>query len=106
MLLAALALGVLALAGLVTPVVLLGLVFALGAGQAWTSPTWQTLQPSLCLRLSDRRRSPSALSTGTSRARPPSAVAPEHVGEAIRAGGRYVAASPALRVVLLRAAQR
>ena len=47
MLLAALALGVLALAGLVTPVVLLALVFALGAGQAWTSPTWQTLQPEL-----------------------------------------------------------
>jgi Transmembrane secretion effector len=32
------------------------------------------------------------------------ALAPEHVGEAIRAGGRYVAASPVLRVVLLRAA--
>jgi MFS family permease len=47
MLLAALALGALALAGLVTPVVLLALVFALGAGQAWTSPTWQTLQPEL-----------------------------------------------------------
>jgi Transmembrane secretion effector len=28
----------------------------------------------------------------------------EHVGEAIRAGGRYVAASPALRVILIRAA--
>ena len=28
----------------------------------------------------------------------------EHVGEAMRAGGRYVAASPALRVILLRAA--
>ena len=27
----------------------------------------------------------------------------EHVGEAIRAGGRYVAASPALRVILFRA---
>jgi Transmembrane secretion effector len=37
MLLAALAPGALALAGLVTPVVLLALVFALGAGQAWTS---------------------------------------------------------------------
>src|SRR6202451_1399325 len=47
MLLAALALGLLALAGLVTPLVLLALVFALGAGQAWTSPTWQTLQPEL-----------------------------------------------------------
>ena len=28
----------------------------------------------------------------------------EHVGAAMRAGGRYVAASPALRVILLRAA--
>jgi hypothetical protein len=37
------------------------------------------------------------------RARPASAVAREHVGEAMRAGARYVAASPALRVILLRA---
>ncbi len=32
-----------------------------------------------------------------------SAVAPEHVTEAIRAGARYIAGSPALRVILLRA---
>jgi predicted MFS family arabinose efflux permease len=37
------------------------------------------------------------------RARPASAVAPEHVLEAIRAGARYIAGSPALRVILLRA---
>ncbi len=36
-------------------------------------------------------------------ARPASAVAPEHVAGAIRAGARYVAGSPALRVILLRA---
>ena len=36
--------------------------------------------------------------------RAPDALPREHVGEAVRAGGRYVAASPALRVILLRAA--
>jgi len=35
--------------------------------------------------------------------RPANALPPEHLGEAIRAGGRYIAASPALRVILLRA---
>jgi MFS family permease len=145
MLLAAVALGVLALAGLVTPLVLLALVFALGTGQAWTSPTWQTLQPELVPAV----ERPQAIALGSvnmnlSRAVGPAigglliaatsvgsvflinaasflavivvvlrwrgggrregALAPEHVGEAIRAGGRYVAASPALRVVLLRAA--
>ncbi len=34
--------------------------------------------------------------------RPPSALPREHVREAVRAGGRYVRASPVLRVVLLR----
>src|ERR1700734_1442869 len=47
MLVAAAALGALAIAGLVTPWVLLALVFAVGTGQALTSPTWQTLQPEL-----------------------------------------------------------
>jgi MFS family permease len=47
MLLAAAVLAVLALAGLLTPWVLLALIFAVGAGQALTSPTWQTLQPEL-----------------------------------------------------------
>jgi MFS family permease len=47
MLLAAVALAVLAFAGLVTPFVLLALIFAVGAGQTLTSPTWQTLQPEL-----------------------------------------------------------
>lgn len=37
-------------------------------------------------------------------ARPHDALPREHVGAAMRAGARYVAASPALRVVLLRAA--
>jgi MFS family permease len=36
-------------------------------------------------------------------ARPASAISREHVGHAIRAGARYVAGSPALRVILLRA---
>jgi len=144
MLLAALALGALTLAGLVTPVVLLALIFALGAGQAWVSPTWQTLQPELvppaertqAIALGSvnqnlaRAVGPAigglliaATSVGSvflinaasflavigviarwrGAPRPPSTVAPEHVGEAIRAGGRYVAASPVLRVVLLRA---
>jgi MFS family permease len=47
MLVAAAALGVLALRGVVTPWSLLALVFIVGAGQAFTSPTWQTLQPEL-----------------------------------------------------------
>jgi len=37
-------------------------------------------------------------------ARPASALPQEHVGDAIRAGARYVAASPALRAILIRAA--
>jgi MFS family permease len=47
MLLASLALAVLALAGLVTPWVLLALLFLIGSGQAWAAPTWQSLQPEL-----------------------------------------------------------
>jgi MFS family permease len=47
MLVAATLLAVLALAGLVTPWVLLALIFAVGAGQTLASPTWQTLQPEL-----------------------------------------------------------
>jgi predicted MFS family arabinose efflux permease len=145
MLVAAVALGVLALAGLVTPWVLLALLFAGGVGQALTAPTWQTLQPEL---VTPAER-PQAISLGSvnqnlaravgpaiggvllaatsagvvffanaatfiaviaviaawkSAARAPGALPREHVGEAVRAGGRYVAASPALRVILLRAA--
>ena len=144
MLLAATALGVLALAGRVTPWVLLALIFAVGTGQALTSPTWQTLQPEL-VPPAERAQAISlgavnqnlaraigpaiggivlaATSAGTVflinaatflaviaviarwRGTRPTQVLPrEHVGEAIRAGGRYVAASPALRVVLLRTA--
>jgi len=128
----------------VTPLVLLVLIFAVGAGQTLTSPTWQTLQPEL-VAPEDRTQAIAlgavnqnlsravgpaiggALYAATSagalfvvnavsfvpvigavarwrgRTRPPSAVAPEHVLEAIRAGARYVASSPALRVILLRA---
>jgi MFS family permease len=144
MLVAAAALGALAIAGLVTPWVLLALIFAVGTGQALTSPTWQTLQPELV----GPAERPQAISLGAvnqnlARAvgpaigglilaatnagtvflanavtfaaviavlaawhssRAPGALPREHVGEAIRAGGRYVAASPALRVILIRAA--
>ena len=61
MLIAATALGALAIAGLVTPWVLLALIFAVGTGQALTSPTWQTLQPEL---VSPAER-PQAISLGS-----------------------------------------
>ena len=143
MLLAAAALGFLAVAGLVTPWLLLALIFAVGTGQALTSPTWQTLQPELV----PPAERPQAISLGAVNQNLARAVGPaigglilaatsagtvflinaatflavlgvlfwwhdteptrtlprEHVGEAIRAGGRYVAASPVLRVILLRA---
>ena len=144
MLLAATALGALALAGLVSPWLLLALIFAVGTGQALTSPTWQTLQPEL---VSPAER-PQAISLGAvnqnlARAvgpaiggvilaatsagtvflinaatflavlgvvawwrgskRPAQVVPREHVGEAVRAGARYVSASPALRAILVRA---
>jgi MFS family permease len=144
MLLAASVLAALALAGLVTPWVLLALIFAVGAGQTLTSPTWQTLQPEL-VAPEDRTQAIAlgavnqnlsravgpalggALYAATSasalflvnaasfvpvigavarwrgRRRPASAAAPEHVIEAMRAGARYIAGSPALRVILLRA---
>ena len=144
MLVASAALGALAIAGRVTPWALLALLFAVGTGQALTSPTWQTLQPEL---VSPAER-PQAISLGSvnqnlARAvgpaiggallavtsagtvflvnaatfvaviavigswhstRPPDALPREHVREAVRAGGRYVAASPALHVILARAA--
>jgi MFS family permease len=43
MLAASAALGALALEGVVTPWLLLALVCAVSTGQAFTSPTWQTL---------------------------------------------------------------
>jgi MFS family permease len=142
MLLAAAALGVLALADLVTPWILLGLIFALGVGQALTSPTWQSLQPEL-VPTEERAQ---AISLGAVNQNLARAVGPaigglllaatsaaalffanaasfvaviaaiavwrgirvqrtlprEHVAEATRAGARYVAASPALRAVLVR----
>ncbi|MGD0064036.1 MAG: MFS transporter [Streptosporangiaceae bacterium] len=143
MLVAAAALGALAIAGLVTPWVLLALIFAVGTGQALTSPTWLTLQPELV----GPAERPQAISLGAVNQNLARAVGPaigglilaatnvgtvfevnavtflavlavlaawhstravgalprEHIGEAVRAGGRYVAASPALRVVLIRA---
>ena len=144
MLLAALALAGLTLAGLVTPWVLLALIFAVGAGQTLTSPTWQTLQPEL-VAPEDRTQAIAlgAVNQNLSRAvgpaiggalyaasgaaalffvnaasfvpvlgavarwrggaRPRSAAAPEQVLGAMRAGARYIAASPSLRVILLRA---
>ena len=136
-------LGVLAIAGLITPWVLLVLLFALGTGQALTSPTWQTLQPEL-VTPAERPQAISlgsvnqnlaravgpaigglllaATSVGTvflinaatfiaviaviwawHSSRAPDALPREHVGEAVRAGARYVAASPVLRVILGRA---
>jgi predicted MFS family arabinose efflux permease len=146
MALAAVALGVLSIAGDVTPVLLLLLLFALGSGQEWTSPTWQTLQPELV----GPAERPQAIALGSVNQNLARAVGPaiggalvaaisvgsvflinaatflavivviarwnggrralagalprEQVGEAVRAGGRYVAASPALRAILLRAA--
>jgi MFS family permease len=143
MLIAAVALGVLALAGRVTPWILLALIFAVGTGRALTSPTWQTLQPEL-VPAAERQQDISlgavnqnlaravgpaiggivlaATSAGTvflinaatflavifviawwHSTRPVDLLPREHVGEVVRAGGRYVAASPALRIILLRA---
>jgi len=144
MLVAAAALGALAIAGLVSPWLLLALIFAVGTGQALTSPTWQTLQPEL-VPPAERPQAISlgavnqnlaravgpaiggiilaATSAGTvflinaatflavlgvllwwrGSSRPAAALPREHVGEAVRAGARYVSASPALRVILLRA---
>jgi len=146
MLVAALALAVLARAGLVTPWTLLALLFSVGAGQAWTAPTWQTLQPELVP--GDERAQAIALGSvnqNLARAVGPAlggalvaatspsstffvnaatflvviaaiarwrsgrrdqaaSLPPEHLRSAIRASGRYVANSPALRSVLLRTA--
>jgi predicted MFS family arabinose efflux permease len=144
MLLAATALGLLTIAGLLSPWLLLALIFTVGTGQALTSPTWQTLQPELV----DVAERPQAISLGAvnqnlaravgpaiggiilaatsagtvflinaatflavlgvllwwrGSARPAYAMPREHVGEAVRAGARYVRASPALRVILVRA---
>jgi len=143
MLVAAAALGLLAVKNLVTPWVLLALIFAVGTGQALTSPTWQTLQPEL-VPPAERQQAISlgavnqnlaravgpaiggvilaATSAGTlflinaatflaviaviawwRGSRRQDALPREHVGQALRAGGRYVAASPVLRIILLRA---
>ena len=144
MLLAAAALAGLAFAGLVSPALLLLLIFGVGVGQTLTSPTWQTLQPEL-VAPEDRTQAIAlgAVNQNLSRAIGPAiggalyaatsagvlfvvnalsfvpvigavarwrgrrlaatAAPPEHIGQAVRAGARYIAASPALRVILLRA---
>jgi MFS family permease len=140
------ALGALTIAGLVTPWALLAALFLVGVGQAWTSPTWQTLQPEL-VPAAER---PQAIALGAVNMNLARAVGPaiggalvaltepsvvflvnaatflaviaavaawrdkrtaavdgpprEHLGEAIRASGRYVANSVVLRTVLVRAA--
>ncbi len=50
MMVAAAALGLLTLAGVVTPRILLGLTFALGIGAAMTGPAWQAITPELVSR--------------------------------------------------------
>jgi MFS family permease len=138
------ALGALAVAGVLTPVALLALLFALGVGQALISPTWQTLQPELvtsaerpqAIALGSvnqnlaRAIGPAiggalvaATSVGTvftinaisffaviavllrwrEQKRASGPLPPEQIRQAVRAGGRYVFASPVLRVILLRA---
>lgn len=141
-------LAVLTIADLVTPCVLLALLFAVGAGQAWTSPAWQSLQPELV----PQEERPQAIALGSVNQNLARAVGPaiggvvvaltdpsvtflvnagsfvavvfavwrwrsapragavastlprEHVVAAMRASGRYVRNSPALRTVLGRAA--
>ena len=93
MLLAAAALGALAIAGLVTPWLLLGLIFAVGTGQALTAPTWQTLQPEL-VPPEDRRQAISLGAVNQNLARA--------VGPAI--GGILLAATSAGTVFLVNAA--
>jgi predicted MFS family arabinose efflux permease len=140
------ALALLTIAGLVTPWALLAALFLVGVGQAWTSPTWVTLQPEL-VPAAER---PQAIALGSVNMNLARAIGPalggvlvavtepsvvflvnaatflaviavvwrwrdprkgvasglpaEHLGEAMRASGRYVANSPALRTVLARAA--
>jgi MFS family permease len=144
MLVVALGLALLTIAGRIAPWSLLVLLFAIGAGQALTAPTWQTLQPEL-VPAEDRTQAISLGSVNQNLARavgpaiggvilawagagtvfllnavsfspvivvvaawrsvrPPDALPREHISGAVRAGARYVAASPVLRVILLRAA--
>jgi MFS family permease len=150
MIAASVVLAVLTIADLVTPWVLLALLFAVGTGQAWTSPAWQSLQPELV----PQEERPQAIALGSVNQNLARAVGPaiggvvvaltdpsvtflvnagsfvavvfavwrwrsapragagavastlprEHVVAAMRASGRYVRNSPALRTVLLRAA--
>ena len=145
MLLASLVLAVLAATDHVTRWSLLALLFAVGSGQAWTSPTWQSLQPELvpadersqAIALGSVNQNlaravgpaiggalvaatnPSlaffvnaatflavigAVATWRETRRRDSTVPPEHVRAAIRASGRYVFNSRALRAVLVRTA--
>ncbi|MDA0181537.1 MFS transporter [Solirubrobacter phytolaccae] len=146
MALASLALAGLAVAGLVTPWILLALLFAIGAGQAWSAPTWQSLQPELV----PAEQRPQAIALGSVNQNLARAIGPaiggvliavsapsttffvnaasflvvivavarwrertrdlaattlprEHALAATRSSGRYVAHSPLLKAILLRA---
>jgi MFS family permease len=148
MIVASVVLALLTIADVVTPWLLLALLFAVGTGQAWTSPAWQSLQPELV----DAEERPQAIALGSVNQNLARAVGPaiggvvvaltdpsatflvnaasfaavvfavwrwrsaprsgvgesslprEHVVAAMRASGRYVRNSPALRTVLVRAA--
>jgi MFS family permease len=143
MLLSAALLGVLDVAGVVTPAVLLILLSGIGVGQGLTGPIAQTLQPEL-VPVSDR---PQAIALGAVNQNLARAIGPaigglllaatsaavvfftnsvsfvavivvvalvavpartsvlprEHVGSAIRSGGRFVRNSPALLAMMVRA---
>ena len=143
MLIAAAGLAVLSAASLLTPIVLLALLFLIGAGGAASAPTWQTLSPEL-VPAPDR---PQAIALGSVNQNLARAVGPaigglllaatsaalvfgvnavsfiavlgavavtavpvrtltmprEHAFAAARAGGRYVANSPALLSLIVRA---
>jgi MFS family permease len=143
MLIAAAALAVLSAESALTPVVLLALLFLIGAGGAASAPTWQTLSPELV----PAPERPQAIALGSVNQNLARAVGPaiggillaatsaalvfgvnavsfiavlgavavtavpmrtltmprEHVFAAARAGGRYVANSPALLSLIVRA---
>ncbi|HME02517.1 MAG TPA: MFS transporter, partial [Solirubrobacteraceae bacterium] len=92
MLVAAAALAGLAAAGLVTPWILLALIFAVAVGQTFTSPTWQTLQPEL-VAPEDR---PQAIALGAVNMNLSRAVGPA-------IGGALYAASGATLLFLINA---
>ncbi len=93
MLLAATALGLLALAGRITPEVLLGLTFAIGVGSAMNAPAWQAMIPELV----PRPELPAAIALGSVALNVARAVGPA-------LGGLIVAATGPATVFFLNAA--